>query len=95
MSNSNPEKFFNLHVIGLGYLNRIRRVKPSRSKPFWAVIVGFKLGDVYPELFTYKSGKKQGQTGVSLKGRLLQITWAKIDGQPVELLGDTESTAVY
>lgn len=47
------------------------------------VLVGFKLGDLYPETFTYKSGDKQGQTGVSLKARLLRITWAKVDGVDV------------
>ncbi len=123
--------YFDLHTQGIGYLNRVRKVTPKRSKPFWAVdisalhgsadnveytrfdcrvsgrkaqeiielleqaikddkkvLVGFKIGDIYPDVFVYQSGDKQGQTGVSLKGRLLQITWAKIDGNPVELPGE-------
>ncbi len=49
------------------------------------VLVGFKLGDLYPELFTYKHGEKAGQTGVSLKARLLNIAWVKVNGQPFDL----------
>ncbi|MBX6418814.1 DUF3577 domain-containing protein, partial [Pseudomonas syringae pv. tomato] len=33
--------------------------------------------------FTYGSGDKQGQTGVSLKGRLLYLAWIKVDGETV------------
>ncbi|MEW6677310.1 MAG: DUF3577 domain-containing protein [Pseudomonadota bacterium] len=46
--------------------------------------VAFRLGDIYPETFVYQSGPKQGQTGVSIKGRLLKIASAKIDGMPVD-----------
>lgn len=47
------------------------------------VLVGFKLGDLYAETFVYESGEKAGQTGVSLKARLLRILWAKVDGEVV------------
>ena len=40
-------------------------------------MIGFNIGDIYPEIFTYKSGNKQGQTGVSLKGRLIKIKWLR------------------
>lgn len=126
MNTQTTEKYFDLHTIGIGYLNRIREVTVKRGEPFLAVdinalhgaaediqhtrfdcrisgkeaqaiarelmpaieagkkvLVGFKLGDLYAEPFTYQSGEKQGQTGVSLKARLLRITWAKIDGQDV------------
>ena len=127
-SETEQGKFFDLHVTGIGYLNRVREVEVKRGKPFLAVdiaalhgnadsvqhtrfdcrvsgkeaqalirelapaveadrkvLVGFKLGDLYAELFTYQQGERQGQTGVSLKARLLKITWAKIDGEPVTL----------
>lgn len=120
------EKFFDLHVTGLGYLNRVREVSVKRGQPFLAVdisalhgsadnveytrfdckvsgseahsvirtlmpdieaeksvLVGFKLGDLYPETFTYQNGERKGQTGVSLKARLLRISWAKVDGTTV------------
>lgn len=46
------------------------------------VLIGFTLSDLYAESFTYKNGDKSGETGVSLKARLLSISWAKVDGQP-------------
>lgn len=119
-------KYFDLHIQGIGYLNRIREVKPARAEPFWAtdiaaifgsadnvqrtrfdcrvvgakaqrviahakkhvdgerkVLVAFKLGDLYPEPFTYEKGAKAGTTGVSLKARLLRIDWVRVDGRLV------------
>jgi len=40
-------------------------------------LIGFNIGDIYPETFTYSSGIKQGQTGISLKGRLIKIKWLR------------------
>ena len=120
--------FFDLHVEGVGYLNRVRIVRPKKGQEFLActisamrgaakqveytkfdcrvsgtqakyivqflepwvvakksVIVGFKLGDVYPELFTYEKGERKGQQGVNIKGRLLKVKFAKVDGQAVRL----------
>jgi len=128
------QKYFDLHVTGIGYVNRIRNVPVKRGKPFYAVdisalhgstediqytrfdcrvsgkraqaiieqirpmteddknrvLVGFKLGDLYPETFLYRKGDKEGQTGVSLKARLLRIEWVKVNGRKIELdLADT------
>lgn len=118
--------YFDLHTQGLGYLNRIREVTPSRGKAFLActiaalngpteapeyryfdvivygaeaqqlvnryasavdqgckVLIGFRLGDLWTDLFRYSRGDKAGKTGVSLKARLLFISWIKIDGELV------------
>ena len=49
-----------------------------------AVLIGFKLGDITADTFDYpESSNKAGQTGISLKTRLLQVTWAKVDGKTV------------
>ena len=120
------KKFFDLHIDGVGYLNRIRQVKPKRGEPFLAcdvsalvgpadaveyrrfdcrvsgkdaqhlirrceqavgegkkVLAGFRLGDLWTDIFTYSKGPKEGQTGVSLKARLLLIRWIKVDGEAV------------
>ncbi len=45
------------------------------------VLIGFKIGDIYPDTFVYEKGDKAGQTGVVLKGRLLRVAWVKVDGQ--------------
>ena len=49
------------------------------------VLVSFILSDLYPEVFTYKKGDKAGETGISLKARLLRVGWAKVDGEPIEI----------
>ena len=128
MQDSSQPKYFDLHTTGIGYLNRVREVKPERTQPFLAVdisalhgsadnveytrfdcrvsgkeaqevirslmsaveaerkvLVGFRIGDLYAETFTYERGERQGQTGVSLKARLLKIAWAKVDGEPIDL----------
>ncbi|MDH2434806.1 STY4534 family ICE replication protein [Pokkaliibacter sp. MBI-7] len=121
---SQEPAFFDLHVNGIGYLNRVRYVQPKKGDGFWAcsiaglrgnrnspdytyfdvhvtgetakqliarsvnavkaghkMLVSFKLGDIYPETFTYEKGDKAGQTGVGLKGHLLLIRWIKKDGE--------------
>ena len=47
------------------------------------VLIGFTLSDLVAEPFTFKSGERAGQTGVSLKARLLRVGWAKVDGESV------------
>jgi hypothetical protein len=130
MSTTTPpakeESYFDLHISGIGYPNRIREVKLKKGKPFLAcdiaalngssddvsyvrfdcivsgkdaqhlirrckpavdaekkVLIGFKLGDLRAEIFTYKSGDRKGEQGVSLKARLLFVSWIKIDGKIV------------
>jgi hypothetical protein len=124
---SENAKYFDLHTTGVGYLNRVRTVKPDRGEHFLAVdisalqgaadnvhytrfdcrvygkeairvierlrapiesdahkvFVAFKIGDLYSETFIYKKGDRAGETGVSLKSRLLRIAWAKVDGETV------------
>ena len=125
-SSQKEPRYFDLHITGVGYLNRARKVDVRRGNSFLAVdisaihgaaddvqytrfdckvsgseaqqlieklmphidakksvLVGFKLGDLYPEVFTYDKGPKAGQQGVSLKARLLRIDWAKVDGVTV------------
>ena len=128
MSNQVQPAFFDLHVEGVGYLNRVRTVRPKKGQEFLActisamrgaagqveytkfdcrvsgaeakqivqllepevaakksVIIGFKLSDIYPEVFTYEKGERKGQQGVSVKGRLLKVKFAKVEGQAVSL----------
>jgi len=128
MSDQANSSFFNLHVEGVGYLNRVRTVKPKKGQEFLActvsamrgstadlgytkfdcrvsgaearkivkllepdvaaektVIIGFRIADIYPELFTFEKGDKKGQPGVSIKGRLLRVKFAKVNGEAVDL----------
>jgi len=119
-------KYFDLHTTGIGYLNRIREVRPKKGEPFLAcdiaaltgssddvqyvrfdcrvsgesaqkivrlcenavnaekkVLIGFTIGDLWTDIFTFEKGEKKGQQGVSLKARLLYIGWVKVDGKEV------------
>jgi hypothetical protein len=125
-TSSNGKSYFDLHITGLGYLNRIREVKPKKGDAFLAcdisaltgpsdspeyrrfdvkvsgtdaqhlirrceqavqaerkVLIGFRLGDLWTDIFTYAKGKNAGKPGVSLKARLLFVSWIKIDGEMV------------
>jgi hypothetical protein len=136
-----PSAYFNLHVEGVGYLNRVRTVKPKKGQEFLActvsamrgstadlgytkfdckvsgaeaqkivkllevdvedekpVLIGFKIGDIYPEIFTFGKGEREGQQGVSIKGRLLRVKFAKVNGEAIDLpqtaqVSETESVA--
>ena len=125
---SNQSSFFNLHVEGVGYLNRVRTIKPKKGQEFLAchvaalrgsdsdvsytkfdcrvsgadaqevirrleadvaaeksVIIGFRIADIYPEMFTFEKGDKKGQPGVAIKGRLLRIKFAKVNGVAIDV----------
>jgi Protein of unknown function (DUF3577) len=136
---TSQSSFFNLHVEGVGYLNRVRTVKPKKGQEFLAcnvaamrgstadlsytkfdckvsgaeaqkivkllesdvaaektVIIGFKIADIYPEIFTFEKGDRKGQPGVSIKGRLLRVKFAKVNGEAVDLpepVSESESVA--
>ena len=46
-------------------------------------MIGFRLGDLWTDTFTYSKGKRAGEQGVSLKARLLFVSWIKVDGRLV------------
>lgn len=81
---NDPETtYFDCKIEGKEALERVQFLM-SAVEQNKKVTVSFKIGDIYAETFQYKAGEKAGQTGVSIKGRLLQIRSAKIDGMPVD-----------
>ncbi|WP_111748479.1 STY4534 family ICE replication protein [Salinisphaera orenii] len=59
------------------------------------VLIGFRLGDLWVDTFTYKQGDRAGETGVALKARLLYIRFIKVDGQRVYTADrDASDTAI-
>lgn len=56
----------------------VKAVNEHRS-----VLIGFIIGDLRPELFEYKQGERKGETGVSLKARLLKVKWIRVEGDLV------------
>ncbi|UQQ12666.1 DUF3577 domain-containing protein [Pseudomonas syringae group genomosp. 3] len=47
------------------------------------VLIGFRLGDLWTDVFTYEKGERASEQGVSVKARLLYISWIKVDGNMV------------
>jgi hypothetical protein len=121
---------FDLIIEGVGYLNRIRTVRPERKGPTYLactinalmgaadaveyqsidcrvvgklamqvveqlaqdveakhkVIIGFRAGDPKPDFYEFDdktTGEKVQREG--LKARLLMITFAKVNGQKVDI----------
>ena len=72
---------FECRVSGKKAQDIVRQIKPAVEGEL-KVLVGFTLSDLFAESFTFKNGDKAGETGISLKARLLRVTWAKVDGQP-------------
>ncbi|MEJ1296471.1 MAG: STY4534 family ICE replication protein [Candidatus Sedimenticola sp. (ex Thyasira tokunagai)] len=72
---------FECRVSGKQAQEIVRQVKPAVEGKL-KVLIGFTLSDLYGETFTFKNGDKAGETGISLKARLLRVPWAKVDGQP-------------
>ena len=71
---------FECRVSGRQAQQVVRQVKPAVEGKL-KVLIGFTLSDLYAETFTFKNGDKAGETGISLKARLLRVSWAKVDGQ--------------
>ena len=72
---------FECRVSGQEAQKIVRQLEPAVEGKL-RVLVGFTLSDLYAERFTHRNGSKAGEVGVSLKARLIRISWAKVDGQP-------------
>jgi Protein of unknown function (DUF3577) len=57
----------------------------SMVQPDTKILIGFKVGDIYPDSFEVKGGENAGQLRLLIKGRLLQVTFAKVNGKDIEL----------
>jgi hypothetical protein len=71
---------FECHVSGKHAQTIVRELKTAVEGKL-KVLIGFILSDLYGESFVFKNGDKAGETGISLKARLLRVPWVKIDGQ--------------
>ncbi|MCR6481054.1 DUF3577 domain-containing protein [Variovorax sp. ZS18.2.2] len=68
-------KFFNLHVSGVGYLNRVRWVTPNsrggrRSEPFLACSVAALRGNSDDPAYTYFDFRVSGEEAIAIVGDL-------------------------
>lgn len=74
--------YIDCNVVGAEAEKLIRRCQEAVDAEK-KVLVSFRIGDIWADAYTHKSGQKQGQPGASLKGRLLFIGWIKVDGETV------------
>ena len=74
---------FDCRVSGTEAQKVIEQVTDAANDKTKKVLIGFNIGDLYAETFTYEQGPKAGQAGVSLKGHLLRIAFVKVDGNTV------------
>jgi len=80
-SGEKPEyTYFDCNVVGAEAEKLIKRCAPAVAAGK-KVLVGFVIGDIHLDRFVYDKGERKGETGVSLKGRLLRIRWIKVNGE--------------
>lgn len=88
-----PEyQYFDLKVVGQDAQHLVKRCERAVADER-KVLLGFRFGDLWKDRFTYTKGSRAGETDVSLKGRLLYISWIKIDGQTVYTAPQKENPA--
>lgn len=75
---------FDLKVVGAHAKACVAVMKPL-TVAGKAVVAQIKIGDIYPEVFQYKSGKREGEMGVNIKGRVLKVYAAKADAHEIDL----------
>ena len=74
---------FDVSVVGSRALNVVKRLQKFANDRNARVVIGFKIGDIYPEAYTITKGDRSGQLAHVLRGRLLQVKWAKVNGSMV------------
>ncbi|MFO6224824.1 DUF3577 domain-containing protein, partial [Pseudomonas aeruginosa] len=74
--------YMDCKVVGAQAEKLVRRCKEAVEAEK-KVLISFRIGDIWADPFTYEKGEKKGQSGASLKGRLLFISWIKVDGTTV------------
>jgi hypothetical protein len=89
---ANPDKvYFDCKVVGEKAQELVQKCEDAVDAKR-KVLVVFRLGDPWIDVFTYNKGEKQGQTGTSFKTRLLHIGMIKIDGKLVYQADDERGT---
>lgn len=88
-SNEVSYREFDMRVVGKQALEAVDIIYNAMQNDKDKVVVSFRAGDARPESYTIRKrderGNEQPEVRYCLKGRLLQIMSAKINGQPVEL----------
>lgn len=84
-SDSPEYRYFDMNVVGKETETLIKKCQKAVIEEK-KVLVSFVMADLWFDTFTYSTDSKfhkKGDTGVSLKGRLIRIKMIKIDGEIV------------
>ncbi|AIZ79094.1 MULTISPECIES: STY4534 family ICE replication protein [Pasteurellaceae] len=83
-SSDKPEyRYFDVNVVGHEAERLIKKCENAVNAKK-KVLISFVIADLWTDIFTYSTDSKfhkKGDTGVSLKGRLIRIKMIKIDGE--------------
>ena len=80
---SNEKSFFDLHITGLGYLNRIREVKPKKGDPFLACNIAALNGPSDDAAYVYFDTRVSGSEAQHLIRRCIEA----VDAEKKVLIG--------
>ncbi|MGX2956089.1 STY4534 family ICE replication protein [Ursidibacter arcticus] len=76
-------RYFDVNVVGKDAEALVRKCEQAVEAQK-KVLISFVIADLWTDTFTYSTDSKfhkKGDTGVSLKGRLIRIKMIKIDGE--------------
>lgn len=83
-SSDKPEyRYFDMNVVGEKAESLIKRCKDAVEAKK-KVLFSFVMSDLWVDTFTYTADSKyhkKGDTGITLKGRLIRIKMIKVDGE--------------
>ena len=82
---------FNCTAMGLQTIDFARQLEPEVNAGK-RVLIGFRLSDIYPHVFFFDRGSNMGRPGVDLRGRLIRIDWARVNGKIFEPELETAQT---
>jgi len=75
--------YFDTLIVGSDAGNFVQKHKDAINDRDKKVLVRFKVGDSEASSYEVKSGDNKGKRNHLIKSRLLQITWASINGEVV------------
>ena len=70
MSQDNQTKYFDLHITGIGYVNKVRHITPEQGNPFWSVELTALHGAADNVQHTYFDCIVSGEEAKDLVGQL-------------------------
>lgn len=66
ITNNNTTKYFDLTTTGIGYVNRIRKVKPTKGNPYFALTIAALMGKSDEVSYTYLDCMVTGQKATEI-----------------------------